>query len=146
VPGSPAASPTGGLPALPEGASDEERHVAEHARISGFREESREARMRIADEAQPAFRRAVSWGAVCGDSQLHFTTAGVPVMTRLRMSDRRVLDTLIEGGVARSRSEALAWCVRLVAQHEADWITELRDAMSRVEEVRSRGPQGGTPG
>lgn len=133
-------------PALSEGASDEERHVAEHARIGGFREESREARMRIADEAQPAFRRAVSWGAVCGESHLHFTTAGVPVMTRLRMSDRKVLDTLIEGGVARSRSEALAWCVRLVAQHEADWINELRDAMSKVEEVRTRGPQGGAPG
>ena len=51
-------------------------------------------------------------------------------MTRLRLADRRVLDTLIDAGVARSRSEALAWCVRLVAQHEADWIQELRDAMT----------------
>ena len=110
--------------------------MAEQARISGFREESRGARMRIAEEAQPAFRRAVSWGAVCGGSTVLFTTAGVPVMTRLRMGDRRVLDTLIDAGVARSRSEALAWCVRLVAQHEADWIEELRTAMSAVEEVR----------
>jgi hypothetical protein len=74
-----------------------------------------------------------------------FTTAGVPVMTRLRMGDRRVLDTLIDAGVARSRSEALAWCVRLVSQHEAEWIAELRDAMKTVDEVRTRGPQGGSP-
>ena len=129
-------------PALPEGANEDEVRVAEQARISGFREETRTARMRIADEAQPAFRRTVSWGAVCGGSTVLFTTAGVPVMTRLRLSERRVLDTLIDAGVARSRSEALAWCVRLVGEHEADWIRELRDAMAAVEEVRNRGPRG----
>lgn len=129
-------------PQLPEGAGEDEVRVAEHARISGFREETRSARMRVADEAQPAFRRAVSWGAECGGSRVLFTTAGVPVMTRLRLEDRRVLDTLIDAGVARSRSEALAWCVRLVAQHEADWIDELRQAMTAVEEVRARGPRG----
>jgi hypothetical protein len=128
-------------PELPEGANDDERRVAEQARISGFREESRGGRMRIADEAQPAFGRTVSWGAECGETRAHFTTAGVPVMTRLRMGDRRVLDTLIDAGVARSRSEALAWCVRLVSQHEAEWIDELRAAMSAVEEVRQRGPR-----
>jgi hypothetical protein len=129
-------------PTLAPGAPEDEVRVAEQARITGFREETRAARMRIADEAQPAFRRAVSWGAVCGDTRVLFTTTGVPVMTRLRMADRRVLDTLIDAGVARSRSEALAWCVRLVAQHEADWIQELRDAMSAVEQVRNRGPKG----
>ena len=129
-------------PTLAPGAPEDEARVSEQARITGFREETRAARMRIADEAQPAFRRAVSWGAVCGDTRVLFTTTGVPVMTRLRMADRRVLDTLIDAGVARSRSEALAWCVRLVAQHEADWIQELRDAMSSVEEVRNRGPKG----
>lgn len=128
-------------PHLPEGAGDDEVRVAEQARISGFREESRHARMRIADEAQPAFRRTVSWGARCGNSQVLFTTAGVPVMTRLRMDDRQALDTLIDAGVARSRSEALAWCVRLVAQHEAEWIGELRDAMAAVEAVRNKGPK-----
>jgi hypothetical protein len=129
-------------PQLPEGASEEEVRVAEQARISGFREDSRGARMRIAEEAQPAFLRTVSWGAQCGGSKVLFTTAGVPVMTRLRLADRRVLDTLIDAGVARSRSEALAWTVRLVAQHEADWIRELREAMTSVEEVRARGPRG----
>ena len=132
-------------PQVPDGAGEDEIRVAEQARISGFREETRGLRMRIADEAQPAFHRTVSWGAECGESRALFTTAGVPVMTRLRLSDRRVLDTLIDAGVARSRSEALAWCVRLVAQHEADWIAELRDAMTKVEEVRRRGPGGGDP-
>jgi hypothetical protein len=132
-------------PELPEGSSDDEVQVAELARISGHREETRETRMRIADEAQPSFQRSVSWGARCGGTRVLFTTAGVPVMTRLRLADRRVLDTLIDAGVARSRSEALAWSVRLVAQHEADWIQELRDAMTSVEEVRSRGPQGADP-
>ncbi len=130
-------------PQLGPSAGEEEVRVAEQARISGFREETRAVRIRIADEAQPAFRRNVSWGAVCGESVAHFTTAGVPVMTRLRMRDRRVLDTLIDGGVARSRSEALAWCVRLVAEHEGEWIQELRDAMAAVEEVRHRGPGSG---
>ena len=135
----------GSLPApqLPEGAGEDEVRVAEQARISGFREETRGARVRIAEEAQPAFRRSVSWGAECGGSKVLFTTAGVPAMTRLGMRNRRVLDTLIDAGVAGSRSQALAWCVRLVAQHEADWIGELRQAMSKVEEVRNRGPRGG---
>jgi hypothetical protein len=70
----------------------------------------------------------------------HFTTLGVPVMTRLRMEDRRVLDTLIDAGVARSRSEALAWAVRLVARHQSEWIDSLRQALSNVEKVRAQGP------
>jgi hypothetical protein len=129
-------------PQLGEGAGEDEVRVAEGARISGHREDSRTARMRIAEEAQPAFQRTVSWGAECGGTRTLFTTAGVPVMTRLRLADRKVLDTLIDAGVARSRSEALAWCVRLVAHHEGDWIHDLRQAMSSVEEVRERGPQG----
>jgi hypothetical protein len=132
-------------PQLAEGAGDDEVRVAEQARISGFREETRGARVRIAEEAQPAFRRSVSWGAQCGDSRVHFTTAGVPAMTRLGMRDRRVLDTLIDAGVAGSRSQALAWCVRLVGQHESEWIDELREAMAKVEAVRNRGPRSGDP-
>jgi hypothetical protein len=128
-------------PQLPEGAGEDAVRVAEQARISGFREETRGTRVRIAEEAQPAFMRTVSWGAQCGGSRVHFTTAGVPAMTRLGMRDRRVLDTLIDAGVAGSRSQALAWCVRLVAQHEAEWIDELRAAMAQVQEVRNRGPR-----
>jgi len=70
-----------------------------------------------------------------------FTTLSVPVMTRLRQSERRVLDTLVDAGVARSRSDALAWCARLVGEHEDAWLSELRTALSRVEEVRAQGPQ-----
>jgi hypothetical protein len=125
---------------LPTGASAEDRSTAEAARIHGHREDTREQRVRIASEAEEQFGRTVSWGARCGDTLEIFTSASVPVMTRLRMPERHVLDTLIDAGVARSRSEALAWCVRLVAKNEETWITELRDAFQQVDDVRSRGP------
>ncbi|HUZ09910.1 MAG TPA: hypothetical protein VMU76_07065 [Acidimicrobiales bacterium] len=121
-------------------AGDEEVATARAARVNGFREETREHRMRIAEEARQAFGRQVSWGAACGGLTDVFTTASVPVMTRLRIAERGVLDTLIDAGVARSRSEALAWCVRLVGNNEEAWITELRSAFEHVEQVRSRGP------
>ncbi len=114
--------------------------AAEAARIERFREDTREQRMRIAEDAQHRFRRRVSWGASCGDSTQYFTTASAPVMTRLRMPERAVLDTLMDAGVARSRSDALAWCVRLVGQNEAAWIAELRVAFEHVESVRAQGP------
>jgi len=133
------------LPAvnLPEDASGPERATAQEARISGFREETREHRMQIAAEAQARFGRVVSWGASSGETTAEFTTASVPVMTRLRLAERQVLDTLIDAGVARSRSEALGWCVRLVASHEEQWIADLRSAFEHVDEVRSRGPASG---
>ena len=65
----------------------------------------------------------------------------VPVMTRLRQPERSVLDTLVDAGVARSRSDALAWCVRLVGEHTEDWLGQLREAMTAVERVRAEGPQ-----
>jgi hypothetical protein len=121
-------------------ASADDKRTAEAARIQRFREDTREERMRIADEAQGAFRRHVAWGAGVGESELYFTTASVPVMTRLRIDERQVLDTLIDAGVARSRSEALAWCVRLVGENESSWISELRQAFEQVERVRAKGP------
>ena len=127
-------------PTSPPDADDEARAAACRARIRRFREDTREQRIRIAEEAQEQFGRTVSWGARCGDTLEIFTSASVPVMTRLRMPERHVLDTLIDAGVARSRSEALAWCVRLVAKNEEAWIGELRDAFAHVEDVRSRGP------
>ena len=125
---------------LARGTSSESRSTARLARIERFREESREGRIRIAREAERQFRRKVAWGARCGDEVKVFTTLSVPVMTRLRMSERVILDTLVAGGVARSRSEALAWCVRLVGMHQAEWIKGLRDALVKVDEVRSKGP------
>ena len=105
-----------------------------------FREETREPRMLLASELERRYRRKVSWGVDCGDERLLFTTLSVPVMTRLRLPERRVLDTLIDAGVARSRSDALAWCVRLVGTHEADWIRELQSALVAVKRVRAQGP------
>lgn len=116
------------------------REAARLARIDRFREETRDDRVRIAREAERHFRRKVAWGARCGDVLRVFTTLSVPVMTRLRMNERSILDTLVAGGVARSRSEALAWCVRLVGMHQKDWIKGLRDALVKVDEVRSKGP------
>jgi len=127
-------------PELPGGASPEAAATAREARIGGFREDTRERRMQIAQEAQHRFGRRVSWGASCGDLRRLFTTVAVPAMTRLRMDERQVLDTLVEAGVARSRSHALAWCVRLVAGHQDDWLKELREALTAVERVRSEGP------
>ncbi len=121
-------------------ASDDTKRAAAAARISRFREDTREARIRIALEAEHRFGRKISWGAACGEVRERFTTLGVPVMTRLRMPERAVLDTLIDSGVARSRSEALAWCVRLVGKHQEEWLADLREALTKVEQVRSEGP------
>ena len=97
--------------------------------------------MEIAREAEHRFERKVSWGVPgSADHEELWTHVAAPVMTRLRQPQRLVLDTLVDAGVARSRSEALAWCVRLVGQHEDDWLAELRDAMGTVADVRSKGP------
>jgi len=128
-------------PELPEDSAPEARAEARTARIHGFREDTRRHRMRIADEAERRFGRKVAWGAVCGDQRHLFTTLSVPAMTRLRMPERRVLDTLVEAGVARSRSHALAWCVHLVAERQEDWLADLREALKKVEEVRGEGPR-----
>jgi hypothetical protein len=128
--------------APPEAAAgdDTARASAAAGRVSRFREETREARMRIADEAQHRFGRRVSWGAECGESRALFTTLSAPVMTRLRQPERIVLDTLVDAGVARSRSDALGWCVRLVGQHSQEWLSELREALREVERLRGAGP------
>jgi hypothetical protein len=120
------------------------RESAAAGRLSRFREETREARMRIADEAQHRFGRKVSWGATCGESRALFTSLSSPVMTRLRQPERIVLDTLVDAGVARSRSDALGWCVRLVGQHSQEWLSELREALREVERLRGAGPAAAT--
>ena len=132
----------GTLPAVEtlEGAADA---AAEAGRIARWREDTRAQRMRIADEAEARYGRKVAWGAVCGETRELFTHLAVPVMTRLRQPERRVLDTLVESGVARSRADALAWCVRLVGQHEDAWLASLRDALTAVREAREAGPASG---
>jgi hypothetical protein len=127
-------------PDLPDDAGEEARAVAQAARIGAFRDQTRDQRVAVAREAEHRFERKVAWAVRCGEREEAFTTASVPVMTRLRMPERRVLDTLIDAGIARSRSEALAWCVRLVGRNQAEWIDQLREAMAHVEKVRAEGP------
>jgi hypothetical protein len=126
--------------APPEGTDEAGEAAAKEGRIGRFREETRDARMRIADEAEARYRRKVAWGASIGDTRVLFTHLAVPAMTRLRYDERKVLDTLVEAGVARSRSEALAWCVRLVGEHTDEWLTGLRSAMEEVGKLRAEGP------
>jgi hypothetical protein len=120
--------------------SEEARRAARAPRVQRFREETREKRMRIAQEAERRFGRKVAWGVTMDGERTLFTTMSIPVMTRLRLPERQVLDTLVQAGVARSRSEALSWCVRLVGRHESEWINELREALVKVNELRRRGP------
>ena len=124
-------------------AGSAERAAAEAGRISRFRETTREERIEIARQAEHRYGRKVAWGARVGETEQLFTVASVPVMTRLRQPERVVLDTLVDAGVARSRSDALAWAVRLVGQHADDWLAELRDAMAKVDDLRAKGPDGG---
>ena len=126
---------------LAKDATDAARAAARVARVDAFREETRGSRMHVADEAQHRFGRAVSWGVRIGGDEHLFTTLAVPAMTRLRMSERATLDTLVSAGVARSRADGLAWCVKLVAEHEAEWISGLREALAEVEKRRASGPR-----
>lgn len=127
-------------PTVADDASPAERSAAVEGRVRGFREDTRDQRIHIAREAEHRFGRKVAWGVEVDGQRSLFTHLAVPVMTRLRQPQRMVLDTLVAAGVARSRSEALAWCVRLVGQHSEDWLAELREAMENVERVRSQGP------
>ena len=128
-------------PETGEGVSDAERSAAVDGRIKAVREDTRDRRIAIAREAEHRFGRKVAWGVDCDGRRALFTHLSVPVMTRLRQPERRVLDTLVDAGVARSRSEALAWAVRLVGQHSEEWLQELREAMEQVRRVREQGPE-----
>jgi len=127
-------------PAATEDGSEADRAAAEQGRIAGFREDTRDRRIKLARQTEHRYRRKVAWGVRCGGSSQVFTTLSAPVMTRLRQPERQVLDTLVDAGVARSRSDALAWCVRLVGEHADAWLGELRQAMGAVDELRRRGP------
>ncbi len=90
-------------------ASGAERAAAE-GRIRRFREETRARRVEIAREAEHNFRRKVSSGVTCAGRTEMFTTLSVPVMTRLRQPERRVLMTL--GGSARGCSSKVpTWLI-----------------------------------
>jgi len=123
-----------------EGATDATREGAREGRVKQFREDTREQRMRIAREAERKYGRKVAWGVEIGGERHLYTTLSVPVMTRLRMREREVLDTLVDAGVARSRSHALAWCVKLVADKQGEWLKDLQEALVAVQQVRAEGP------
>ena len=122
------------------GAPDSGSAEGEAGRIRRFREDTRSARIAIARELESSTGRKVAWGVTCGETTQIFTRLAVPVMTRLSQPQRMVLDTLVESGVARSRSDALAWCVRLVARHQGEWLSDLDSAMEAVRSVREKGP------
>jgi hypothetical protein len=125
----------------------EETGAHASGRAARFREETRSERMRIADETEGRYGRKVAWGVEIGAfgtdnyERILFTHIAVPVMTRLKQSERQVLDTLVDAGVARSRSDALAWSVRLVGEHADEWLAKLREAMSTVDDLRAEGPE-----
>jgi hypothetical protein len=127
-------------PEVPGDADEVAVAAAEAGRLSRFREETREERMAVAREAEHLYGRNVAWGAEVGGTRQVFTNLSVPVMTRLRQPERVVLDTLVDSGVARSRSDALLWCVKLVAANADPWLADLRSAMESVERVRQQGP------
>ena len=105
-----------------------------------FREVTRQERMLIAKRIETATRRSVAWGVRTDETLTLFTSLALPVMTRLRIGERETLDTLVAGGVAKSRSDAASWCVRFVAQREASWLSDLRSTLEVVSKVRSEGP------
>jgi hypothetical protein len=127
-------------PELAADATDADRAAAQAGRINQFREDTRDDRIRVARQIEHRYQRKVAWGVRCGDTAELFTHLSAPVMTRLRQPERQVLDTLVDAGVARSRSEALAWCVKLVGEHTTDWLGDLREAMTKVDELRRQGP------
>lgn len=127
-------------PVLADDASDADRAESVAGQVTGFREDTRDQRIGIARDAEHRFERKVAWAVTVGDHTELFTHIAVPVMTRLRQPERLVLDTLVAANVARSRADALAWCVRLVGEHSDDWLAELREAMTAVDDVRAKGP------
>lgn len=127
-------------PDTSDAASEAERSAAERGRIKAFRESTRDQRIEIARELEHRTGRKVAWGVECGGSSRVFSSLAAPVMTRLRQRERLVLDTLVDSGVARSRSDALGWCVRLVRDNADAWLADLRTAMEKVEQVRAQSP------
>jgi hypothetical protein len=123
-----------------ESGDEAARTEALDGRIQRFRDETRDQRIEIARVAEHRFERKVSWGAAIAGRTALFTHLAVPAMTRLRQPERQVLDTLVAAGVARSRADALAWCVRLVGRNTDKWLTKLQSAIDDVDRIRAEGP------
>ena len=63
-------------PALPQGATAENKAGAEAGRIARFREATRGHRILIAREIERGYEVPVTWGATCGATTLNFTPGG----------------------------------------------------------------------
>jgi len=127
-------------PASDAGEPDATRAAAIDGRVAGFRTDTKDRRIALAREAEHRFGRSVAWAVRIGATHVAFSNLAVPVMTRLRQPERKVLDTLVAAGVARSRSDALAWSVRMVGRNTEQWLSDLREAMAGVDRLRSEGP------
>jgi hypothetical protein len=123
-----------------DGGSKDAVAAARSGRIKQFREDTRDQRIRIGQEAQQKFGKHIAWGVRIGENEEIFTHLAMPTMTRLRLPERAVLDTLIDAGIARNRAHALAWCVRLVERNQKEWLSELKEAIAKVGQVRNQGP------
>ena len=121
-------------------ADEDAIETARRATVKSWRQQTRDKRIEVAADAQERFGKHVSWGASIGGDRFLFTHISVPTMTRLKITDRQVLDTLVDAGVASSRSEALAWCVRYAGRKEEQWLNDLKAAFKSVSEVREKGP------
>lgn len=131
-----------GAPEVPEGLDAEGTAAAEQARIARFREETRGLRIAVAQQAESRYDRPISWGATSGATTSRFTTVHARVGTRLGLEHRRVLDRLVEAGIARHRGEALACCIDLVQQNEEAWLTRLQEALTTLQQTAADAPKG----
>lgn len=129
-----------GAPDSPEGLDPEGVAAAEAARIARFREETRDRRIAVARQAEARYDRPISWGATAGATTARFTTVHARTATRLDLEQRRLLDHLVEAGIARSRGHALAWCVTLVQQNEEQWLTRLKEALANLQQTAKDAP------
>ena len=127
--------------------TDQRAHDHDHDAPLGAEEASRAARAfadytkveraQIDHIAQERWSRTVSWTLQFADHRHAIKQAALPVMTRLTFEQRAALDTLVDGGVVGSRSEALQWCVNRVLSDHAAWMEDLRSAIEAIAAVRS---------
>ena len=129
-----------GSPEVPEGLDADGTAAAEAARISRFREETRDQRIAVARQGEARYDRPISWGATAGATTQRFTTVHARTATRLDLDQRKLLDHLVEAGIAKNRPQALAWCVTLVQQNEDQWITRLKESLETLNHTRQDAP------
>ncbi len=123
----------GRLPVEGEVAEEDARN-----RINQHREESRPQRVDLAQELQRLTGLPVAWGVRYGQVTAYFSSLRVPVMTRLGRAERDVLDTLIRGGIARNRSQAVNWAIQAFARGQRDWLRQMREAVNSLSNIREQ--------